>query len=160
LSRAKPHAGDLGDYVAYYLGTAYFQTGRTAEAVATLSDFEKTYPDSLLLRDARVSYANALIADNRAQEAVTVLESDRQPTRADVEPALGRAYAAAGDPAKASAVLRNLYFTMPLSFEADAAATQLRLLTVTPPLPPPGANLRWSRADLLLRGKRFADAAN
>src|SRR4029077_9579824 len=68
LSRAKPHAGDLGDYVACYLGNAYYQAGRIAESVATLSDFEKNYPDSLLLRDVHVAYANGLIADSRAQD--------------------------------------------------------------------------------------------
>src|SRR2546427_2133678 len=39
LNRAKPRAGDLGDYVSYYLGSSYFQTGRTAEAIAVLNDF-------------------------------------------------------------------------------------------------------------------------
>ena len=39
LNRAKPRAGDLGDYVNFYLGTAYYQTGRLAEAVATLERF-------------------------------------------------------------------------------------------------------------------------
>ena len=37
LNRAKTQAGDLGDYVSFYLGTAYFQSGKTAEAVTTLS---------------------------------------------------------------------------------------------------------------------------
>jgi hypothetical protein len=35
LSRAKPHAGDIGDYVAYYLAASYLQSGRTPEAVAS-----------------------------------------------------------------------------------------------------------------------------
>ena len=96
LSRAKPRAGDLGDYVNFYLGTAYFQSGRTAEAVTTLADFEKQYPESLLLRDARVLYGSALLAENRAKDAIAVLEKDRQPPRADLELALGKAYAAAG----------------------------------------------------------------
>ncbi|HKN17874.1 MAG TPA: hypothetical protein VJX47_13075, partial [Candidatus Sulfotelmatobacter sp.] len=39
LNRAKLHAGDLGDYVAYYLGTSYLETGHTAEALANLADF-------------------------------------------------------------------------------------------------------------------------
>ena len=47
LSRAKVHAGDLGDYVDYYLGTSYLQTGRTAEALASLTDFAKTRFESL-----------------------------------------------------------------------------------------------------------------
>ena len=89
LNHAKPKAGDLGDYVAYYLGSSYLQTGRTAEAVATLADFSKNYPDSLLTKDAHVVYAGALLADNRAAEAAALLEGDRVPARADVELGVG-----------------------------------------------------------------------
>ena len=138
LNRAKTRAGDLGDYVSFYLGTAYFQSGRTAEAVTTLADFEKQYPDSLLLRDARVLYGSALLAENRAQDAIAVLEKDRQPPRADLELALGRAYAAAGQPAKAAEILRNLYITMPLSAEASQADVELKKLASTTQLPPAG----------------------
>jgi len=60
LNRAKPRAGDLGDYVNFYLGTSYYQTGRHAEAVATLGAFDKAYPESLLIRDVHVVYANAV----------------------------------------------------------------------------------------------------
>ena len=60
----------MGDYVNYYLGSAYLQTGRTAEAIATLAEFEKNYPESLLIRDAHVLYANALLSENRPQEAM------------------------------------------------------------------------------------------
>ena len=160
LSRAKPQAGDLGDYVNFYLGTAYFQSGKTAEAVATLADFEKKYPDSLLLRDARVLYGSALLAENRAKDAIAVLEKDRQPPRADLELALGRAYAAAGQPAKAAEILRNLYITMPLSAEAGQADVELKKLASTTQLPPLGLNGRRTRADLLAKGKRFSDAAD
>ena len=41
LNRAKARAGDREDYVNFYLGTAYYQTGRLAEAVATLGAFDK-----------------------------------------------------------------------------------------------------------------------
>jgi soluble lytic murein transglycosylase len=71
LNRAKVHAGDLGDYVAYYLGTSYLQTGRTGEAVANLADFGNAHPDSLLVRDAAVRYADALLLEGQAAEAVT-----------------------------------------------------------------------------------------
>ena len=47
-------AGDLGDYADYYLASSYFQAGRSSEAMASLSDFATRYPESLLLRDARV----------------------------------------------------------------------------------------------------------
>src|SRR5437879_5001714 len=65
LSRAKPHAGETGDYVAYYLAAAYQQSGRIPEAVAALSAFDQNFPQSLLVRAAHVLYANTLLADNR-----------------------------------------------------------------------------------------------
>ena len=160
LNRAKPRAGDLGDYVTLYLGTSYYQTGRLAEAVATLSVFDKSYPESLLTRDVHVTYANALVADGRAPEAVELLESDRQPVRADLELALGRAYEAADQATKALAVFRNLYFTMPLSWEASQSEGELKKLSAVPQVQPPSFDQRATRADLLAKGKQFNEAAN
>ncbi len=90
------------------------------------------------MRDARVLYGSALLAENRAQDAIAVLEKDRQPPRADLELALGQAYAAAGQPAKAAEILRNLYITMPLSAEASQADVELKKLASTTQLPPRG----------------------
>jgi soluble lytic murein transglycosylase len=157
LSRARPKAGDLGDYVSYYLASSYLQTGRSAEAVATLADFSKIYPDSLVIKDAHVVYAGALIAENRALEATTLLEKDREPVRADVELGLGRAYAATGQSAKAVAALRNVYYNMPVSSEADTASLELKKLAGAPPVPLAD---RRTRADLLAKGRRYSDAAN
>ena len=160
LNRAKPHAGDLGDYVSYYLGTAYQQTGRLAEAIATFSAFDKTYPESLLIRDAHVVYANTLVADGRPAEAAELLEKDRQPVRADLELALGRAYEADNQPAKALAIFRNLYYTMPLSWESTQVQGDLIKLAAPSNLPPSGIDARRTRADLLAKGKQFSEAAN
>lgn len=156
LNRAKVHAGDLGDYVAYYLGTSYLQTGRTAEAVANLADFAKAHPDSLLARDAAVSYADALLLEGQAAEALALLEPIRSPVRSDVEFALGRAYAASGNTAKAAEILANIYYTMPASTEADAAYAELKKL---PSVPPPTATQRKTRADALMTRHRYPDAA-
>lgn len=159
LNRAKVRAGDLGEYVTYYLGTCYMQIGRAAEAIGTLSSFENKYPDSLLVRDAHVIYANALMQDKRPQEAVALLEQDREPVRVDIEWNLGRAYEAAGDMAKAAAVFRNVYLSMPLTGEADAATAELKKLGSSTPIAPMTLPERRSRADLLAKGRRFADAA-
>jgi soluble lytic murein transglycosylase len=159
LNRAKPHAGDLGDYVDYYLGMSYFQTGRIAEASAILSQFDKTSPESLLTRDADVLYANALLADHRPQDAAALLEKDRSPVRTDLEFTLGRAYAATGDSAKAAEIFSNIYFTMPLSAEALQADAGLKSLSGAQ-LPQPTFSQRKTRADLLLRGRRYSDAAD
>jgi soluble lytic murein transglycosylase len=157
LNRAKVHAGDLGDYVAYYLGTSYLQTGRTAEAVSNLADFAKAHPDSLLVRDAAVNYADALILEGQAAEAVTLLQPIRLPLRSDLEFALGRAYAASGQTAKAAETLGNIYYTMPASAEADAAYGELKKL---PSAPPPTVAQRKIRADALMNRKRYSEAAD
>jgi soluble lytic murein transglycosylase len=160
LNRAKPRAGDLGDYVNFYLGTAYYQTGRLAEAVATLGGLDKSYPESLLIRDAHVAYGNALVADGRAPEAVELLENDRQPIRADLELVLGRAYEVAGQPAKALAIFRNVYYTMPLSWEATQVEGELGKLAGTPESQPVTFAERKTRVDLLAKGKQYNEAAN
>jgi soluble lytic murein transglycosylase len=155
LSHAKPLAGDLGDYVAYYLGTSYVETGRIAEALAMLADFGTTYPDSLLIRDAHIAYANALLTEGRAQEVVDLLEKDRLPARPDIELAIGRAYATQGKQEKATEALANVYYNMPTAAEADAAHAELKKLPVVP-----AATLAQhkTRAELLVRAKRYNDA--
>lgn len=156
LNRAKPLAGDLGDYVAYYLGLCYLQTGRQAEGLATLANFTASYPDSLLARDARLGYANGLLAEGRASEAADVLEKDRVPARSDIELAVGKAYAALHQTSKAAEAFSNVYFKMPTSPDADAAYAELIKL---PGLPPTTAVQRKARAELLIKARRFADAA-
>jgi soluble lytic murein transglycosylase len=157
LNRAKPNAGDLADYVDYYLGVSYLQTGRIAEALSRLADFGNAHPDSLLARDADVSLADALLLEGRAAEAATWLEKDRVPAHSDVEFALGRAYAAAGQSAKAAEALANVYYNMPTSTEADAAYAELKKL---PSAPPPTLAQRQTRGDLLMKARRYNDAAD
>jgi soluble lytic murein transglycosylase len=160
LARAKPHAEDIGDYVDYYLGFSYVQVGRNADAIALLSKFDSNYPDSLLSREAHIQYAAALLANGEAKEAVNLLEKERNPIRSDVELMLGRGYEAIGQPEKAASILRNIYFTMPLSDEATQADAELKKLANTTKLAPPSLSDRKTRADLLLRGRQYTDAAN
>src|SRR5579859_7841686 len=156
LNRAKPLSGDLSDYVDYYLGACYLQTGHQAEGLAALANFSSNHPDSLLVRDAHLSYATALVAEGRASEAVELLEKDRLPVRADIELELGKAYAATGQSTKAADVLANVYYKMPTSPEADAAYGELKRL---PGAPAPTPEQRKARAELLMKARRFADAA-
>jgi soluble lytic murein transglycosylase len=155
LNRAKAGASELGDYVAYYLGDAYLNTAHNAEALSTLADFSKNFPDSLLIRDAHLVYASALLEENRPQDAAALLEKDRAPVRSDLEFAIGRAYEAAGDNQKAESAFRNVYFNLPNSIEADAAGRELHKLGVSGSVAE-----RHTRADLLFKAKHYADAAH
>jgi soluble lytic murein transglycosylase len=157
LNRAKPMAGDLGDYISYYLGTCYLQTGRKAEGMAAVANFEATFADSLLIRDAHVSYANALLSDGRAGEVAEILGKDRLPARSDVELAIGKAFAALGQTAKASDAFSNVYYNMPTSPDADAAYAELKKLSIATE---PTTAQRKTRADLLIKARRYSDAAD
>jgi soluble lytic murein transglycosylase len=157
LNRAKPMAGDLGDYISYYLGTCYLQTGRKAEGMAALANFEANFADSLLIRDAHVSYANALLSDGRTTEVAELLGKDRIPARSDVELAIGKAFAALGQTAKASDAFSNVYYNMPTSADADAANAELKKLSIATQ---PTTAQRKTRADLLMKARRYSDAAD
>ena len=154
LNRSKSGASELGDYVAYYLGDAYLETGRTAEALSTLVDFNKSFSDSLLTRDVHLVYSTALLREGRAQEAATLLEKDRAPVRSDVELAIGRAYEALEQQEKAAAAFRNIYYNLPVSPESDAAGVELHKLKISGILVE-----RRTRADLLFKARRYSDAA-
>jgi soluble lytic murein transglycosylase len=155
LNRAKAGASELGDYVAYYLGDAYLKTAHNAEALSTLADFSKNFPDSLLIRDAHLVYADALLVEGRAQEAAALLEKDRAPVRSDVEFTIGRAYEAAGVNQKAATAFRNVYFNLPNSIEADAAGTELHKLGISGDIAE-----RRMRADLLFKARHYSEAAH
>jgi soluble lytic murein transglycosylase len=154
FNRAKAGASELGDYVAYYLGDSYLKTGHTAEALSTLADFSKNFPDSLLTRDAHLVYANALLDEGRAPDAAALLEKDRAPVRSDIELEIGRAYEAAGENQKAASAFRNLYFNFPNSFEAEMAGTELHKLGISG-----SAAERRTRAELLLKARHYSEAA-
>ena len=88
--------------------------------------FDDKYPDSLQSHDAALLYASALMATNAPERAAAFLEKRRQPVKSDIEITLARAYLAAGDKTKASDIFHKLYFEMPTSAEAEAAAIELR----------------------------------
>ena len=125
LEKARPYAGELSDYVRYFEALAYGGSGQSEKVVAVLKNFSKECEDSIFLRDARAVYGEALVASGRAAEAISFLEANRTPVRADAELALGHAYLHGGDPAKGTEILRHLYLTMPLSSESVQAGTEL-----------------------------------
>jgi soluble lytic murein transglycosylase len=158
LKNARTHAGELGDYVDYYLASAYAGRGDFTQAAATLQGFQSRYPDSLLERDALVAYANALVSTGQERQAIALLEAHRTPTRADLELTLGRAYSAAGQPVSAAQTLRRIYYTMPLAAEAADAELLLKPLAGVPGVPPVTFQEQKMRAELLARSHRFTDA--
>jgi len=158
LKHATQQAGELSDYADYYLGAAYAGSGDIQNAIVKLREFDTTYPDSLVRNDALVVYANALLAAAKPEEAIAAIEQKRKGMRSDIEFALGRAYEAAGQPARAVQVFRHLYFTTPLSPEAAEAGNELKGLSALADIPPATFAERKGRAELLVQGHRYSDA--
>lgn len=155
LKKAEAKAGDLADYVAYYMAVANNGAGNTEAAIAALDDFQTKYSDSILARDAAVLYVNLLLTSGDAKKSIAVAQKYRTPTRSDIELSLGRAYMKLGESAKAIETLRHLYYTMPMSGEADSAAADLSSLGGLS-----GTFVeRKTRADLLAKGRRYREAA-
>lgn len=157
LKRAQAKAGEVADYVTYFLADAQQAAGNSADALATLHDFQTKYPDSLFTREAAIVEANALADTGDPQAAVAVLNKYRLPTRSDVELYLAQAELKAGNNDKAADTLRHLYFSIPASAEADRAGALLRDM-------PEGVGatyaLQKTRADALARARRYRDAAD
>jgi soluble lytic murein transglycosylase len=148
----------LGDYLAYMQALAYQGESNNAAVLETLDGFDEKYPDSLQSHDAAMLYASALMATNAPDRAAAFLEKHRQPVKSDVEITLARAYLAAGDKTKASDIFHKLYFEMPTSAEAEAAAIELR--TLGEPQPVGTFDQRHNRVLLLTKGRRYQDALN
>ena len=155
LEKARPQAGELTDYVQYLEAVCYAGQGNSAMVVELLQNFDGLMPDSIFQKEVVAVYGSALSAQGRTQEAIAYLEAHRQPMRAAVELALGRSYLHSESPEKGMEILKHLYFTMPVSSEADEAAT---LLTAA------GSGLEGSysdemgRADLLAKAGRWGEA--
>jgi soluble lytic murein transglycosylase len=111
------------------------------------------------LRDAVVLHAKALVKLGQSGQAVALLEAHRSPARASVELALGRAYEAAEQPARAADTLRRLYVTMPASQEAQDAEFELQSLLLKAGLPPLTYEERKTRASRLVQAGRHSQAA-
>jgi len=156
LDKAKPHIGELHDYARYLEAISYGGEGNSAKVVELLHNFDEEAPESIFFKDVIDVYGSALVAQGKADEAITYLEAHRQPTRASVELALGKCYLRTTRPEKGIEILKHLYFTMPSSAEAALAAAQLTSS---------GSSFEGSyidqktRAELLAKAGRWGDAA-
>lgn len=156
--RAKPLEPVLGDYLAFLQAAAYQGEGNHAAVLQTLDGFDQKYPDSLESHDVALLYASALMATGAPDRAAAYLEKHRQPVKPDIEITLGRAYVAAGDKPKAADIFHKLYFEMPTSAEAEAAAIELRTLGEAQPVG--SFDQRHNRVGLLTKGRRYRDVLN
>ncbi len=155
---AEPLAPVLGDYLDYLRAGAYDAEGNHAAVLKTLAEFDTKYPDSLNQPEVTLLYANCLIAEHKPEQAIAYLEKHRSPLSPDVELALGNAYQSEGMKEKAAETFRRIYFDLPTSDQSQLASSAL---AGSGEAPPKGTlDQRYTRIQLLMKGRRFQDAVN
>ena len=156
--KAEPLQPILGDYLDWLRASAWQAEGNSAEVLKTLAHFEHRDTDSIHFHDMMLLYGNALVASGKPKDAIAYFEKHRAPVAADTELALALAYRAAGMKPQGADILRRIYFEMPASDQAPFAATILR---GDGEAQPSGTfRQRYTRAELLMRARRYADAGN
>ncbi|HKT25122.1 MAG TPA: transglycosylase SLT domain-containing protein [Terriglobales bacterium] len=159
LKLAAARNGELSDYADFFLAQCAAGTNEEQQVAALLKGFAEKHPDSLFIRQADLMRADSLLANKQNDEAIRLLESMRD-SKPDVELALGRAYAATGQTAKAVSIWNHLYAEMPLSSEASAAQLELVKVSTQGLVSTPTLEQRRTRAELLMKGRRFDQAAD
>lgn len=159
FKKAHSTGGELNDYADFFLAGAYEGKNDTQSVLGTLKSFDESYPRSVLAHEAEMAQVRAWMQLQQPDAAARLLEAIRQPVHADVELALGRAYVALGEKAKAANIFNRIYCEMPLSGEAYAASLELKKLDSTGFVAAPTLEQRRARAELLMKGRRFAEAA-
>ena len=148
----------LDDYADYLGAQAALQASHGADAYALLDRFAERHPDSIFVANAPVLLASAYLQQGDPQGALRVLQplsDSQQATHADFRYTLGRAYQLAGDTGHAAPVYRSLYVSLPLSYEAGQARTQLEAMGA-----PLTAAERKAHADQLYNAKHYAEAGD
>lgn len=159
LKLAAARNGELSDYADFFLAQCAAATNNQQQVAVLLNGFAERHPDSLFIRQADLMRADSLLANKQNDEAIRLLESMRD-SKPDVELALGRAYAAAGQMAKAVSIWNHLYAEMPLSAEASAAQLELVKVSTQGLVSTPTLEQRRTRAELLMKGRRYDQAAD
>ncbi len=159
LKVAAARGGELSDYADFFLAQCAAGTNDQQQVAALLKGFSEKHPDSLFIRQADLMRADSLLANKQNDEAIRLLESLRD-SKPDVELALGRAYAAAGQTAKAVSIWNHIYTEMPLSPEASAAQLELVKVGTQGLVSTPTLEQRRTRAELLMKGHRYDQAAD
>ncbi len=160
LQKAQPQIGELKDYTAFFIGNSFVASNNPEESFAYLRDFGTRFPDSLYAHDALISYARALLATNRSQDAIRLLEAHRTPASAETEYFLGKAYVQNGQSRTGAEILRRVYYNYATNYTADNAAADLKKIPEAASLPPVTYAEHGKRAEALYKARRYPAAAD
>ena len=148
----------IGDYALWMRANALEQANRRVEARAAYEKLARDYPNSLRAREATLQTARFLNQDGQAAAVPVGLKQLAAKDDAAALLLTGKSYEQTGDPGRASATYRRIYFFAPASVESAEAATAMARLgsnTVAA-----NAEEAIARAEKLFAGKRYSEAVD
>jgi soluble lytic murein transglycosylase len=148
----------IGDYALSMRAESLEQADRRVEARAAYEQLGRDYPTSVHARRAMLRVGEMLIQDGQAAAVPLVLKQLASKDDATALLLTAKAYEQTGDPARASASYRRIYFFVPASAEsAEAATSMVRLGSNTAAA---NAEEAIARAEKLFAAKRFSEAVD
>jgi soluble lytic murein transglycosylase len=147
----------LVDHALWLRGKALQQAGNHGEALRVLAELVREHPDSVRLRDAKLAWANSAIASGRAVDVPGFLVELSEKNDSEALLLTAKAFEAQTSQNEAIKYYRRTYF-----FAAGSAAAkeaEAKLTSLGQPLTPQTGEEQLARADKLLSGKSFAEAA-
>lgn len=148
----------ISDYALSMRAEALEQANRRIEARAAYEEIGRDFPASLRARRAMLRVGEMLIQDGQAAAVPLVLKQLAAKDDAAALLLTARAYEQTGDPARASASYRRVYFFAPASVEsAEAVTAMARLGSNTAAA---NAEEAIARAEKLFGAKRFSEAVD
>src|ERR1051325_10136336 len=146
----------IADYALWLRANALDQANRRVEARAAYVPLARTFPNSLRAREAALRDAQMLMQDGQAAAVPVELKTLLPQDDGAALLLIAKAYEKTGDPTRALANYRRIYFFTPASSEAaEAAAAIMRLGSSTSAAT---AEEAGSRAQKLYAAKRFSEA--
>ncbi|MDX6613050.1 MAG: soluble lytic murein transglycosylase, partial [Blastocatellia bacterium] len=146
----------VGDYALFLRADALDKVGRQVDARTAYEQVGRDYPSSMRTREAWLRASELLLKD---LQPARVLDLLKDLTARDDAAALlltAKAYEQKGDPARALASYRRLYFFAPASSESAEAASAIQRLNST--IVPVTAEEANARAEKLFAAKRSSEA--
>jgi soluble lytic murein transglycosylase len=151
----------LRDYSLYWGAENSLAMGHSADALATLTQVRKDFPDSVLTDQVFESLAQAAISSNRPEDAVAALDAyPLTPEKPDLLFLRGEAREQSNQPVEAAADYLSIYLRFPTSEKAREAGLKLNFLRSAhgDKIPAVPIEQRIARATVLFVAKDWAEA--
>jgi soluble lytic murein transglycosylase len=161
LSRSSARPFLLADCATYYSATAALKADNPAQAAEALRDFSSDFPGSPLRLQALETLAQAWMASQKPQEAISALTAEPSVRQhASLSFLLAEAYEAAGDLPQAARTFQEVYFAFPASTQAQQAGEALTDLRsrLGGDFPQPTEEMENARLELLFKASLFKEA--